>query len=1078
MDAARELHKLIKEGCPNREALFGQMIEAWRQRDIPHDVRKEFLDCIDDMTKDKTPDGKDKEPIISKQYAGRLLHEALQLEIQRTNNQTVNDWQADQRFQAILGLLKRVDYPLHKAQLEALAGTDNEGQKLKIHENTRKLAREHLAALNDTAPRNPGDLVAQAKILQDTVADRAKLLRGMEEEYRKAHPPDGKPDSRSDDERLADQAKINGKDAQSTRRAMIQACAGDPIRKLDDPRIAHLQTLMKDPDKGVAMTAAWFLVNAGNPENTNDAALLASLKSQPWYKEALAKLQEIARTSPNGASQSDQLWINDASRYMNMLKAWDVAATAQPPQDNSKLTGEQKIFADSKAMLDGSKPSATLEEKKNAIDNIVRIGALAQAKGDVETQKRAEEVLRQVAASGDPALARAAYDAYQQVVADHKPSSDEVMGNGDRVITWENGKTTKVESGADFRKITYPDGKWMRLSLDENGQVKGYTSSEFTGEKKAGQDFHAGSINMNPDGSVTFDEANGMRRIRRASGESWTFMKGAMDAKAAGDELAAVLKGSQASADDKIAAIEKSLSNISFTGGGIKAADDPRLALLKEALNDSDSRVKAAAARALLDRGNTALDAQTRRTARETYLREAFSSNGSPSDAIARLKESLDLLGPISDANDPRVARVAELLASSDKDARVEAAAAILQGSADKYLNSAFSADQRKKALETLDTESGTLIERGIVGNSAVAVELLNRVLASKDSNLTRSALAMHIAEKGAGWEKASQLFNKYLGDEPFTETLQDGTRRETRKSGTGVAILDWKNGELTKAVASEGVKLADLLVKDLAKTGQAAESRFAIAKAILDGKAVSDAGNDHKQAAYRELSKLVSEGANSSDIRLNAALRLADKDSKDVPATAAESARVFLHEYLSNELTQLRQREAGDAANKPKDADWARLDSIMEKLGQGKNEYGRLYIESKRLELKQDHKSLADVYQQLAALSKARGSESGERLFARKAADARETQQFKIKIVSSTQLLPTRLPRKLKVEPLLNKQKRSLKKLLQILLQKQETIADYWQTLIRKWLVITAQIITGIKQTIIRIKHRIFLIG
>ncbi|MBX9687013.1 MAG: HEAT repeat domain-containing protein [Candidatus Obscuribacterales bacterium] len=124
-------------------------------------------------------------------------------------------------------------------------------------------------------------------------------------------------------------------------------------------------------------------------------------------------------------------------------------------------------------------------------------------------------------------------------------------------------------------------------------------------------------------------------------------------------------------------------------------------------------------------------------------------------------------------------------------------------------------------------------------------------------------------------------------------------------------------------------------------------------------------------------------------DAHLSAAFALIDKDSKEVPKIAADNARKHLHKEISSELERLKNPDA--MVKKPTDADWAKLDMVMEKIGQSKDDYARLYIESKRLELKQDLKGLADVYEKLAAVSKERDSEVAEKLYAQKAKDYRQ---------------------------------------------------------------------------------------
>lgn len=525
-----------------------------------------------------------------------------------------------------------------------------------------------------------------------------------------------------------------------------------------------------------------------------------------------------------------------------------------------------------------------------------------------------------------------------------------------------------------------------------------------------------------------------------------------------------------------------------------------------------------------------------------SFLETRLAAVETAAEKIQALKDSC-LRTPLSSSSDRRIYKVMDFLKDRDESLRLAAAELILRGPKENFINKGFSDEQRKKAYEVLDAHAAVLIQRGVAGNDNRALNLLDRALESKDSLLTRSALATHIENRAAGWDKGSQLLSKYISEaSPFVESLPGGVRRETRKVQQGLVITESKNGELARVVTPDGVKYADLLVKDMAAAATADVS-YALARTILESKVDIGKSDEHKAAALKELAKLSVESqvapakrleaaslflkaggadlhgreqvakslidlANNSDtkdaaralltqldkeaslyvlanlkaaildaklpeqerkskldlhvllaekwktepkieadlydiyaealklnapelaekissyldrtgdgghsviaakddpriaamakalagesstVRLSAALALSDKQAKEVPEDIAERARIVLHNQIKDDLERMRQRESDANQTKPSDADWAKLDSLMEKIGQGKDDYSRLYIESKRLEMKADHKGLAEVYEKLAAASKERGSETAAQLYKQRATEARQ---------------------------------------------------------------------------------------
>ncbi|MBY0357030.1 MAG: HEAT repeat domain-containing protein [Candidatus Obscuribacterales bacterium] len=308
-EAAKTIRELIKNNCPNKELLYSGLIDAWKTNDLtshPHEARQEILFCIQEMLEAKPAK-------ISKQVAGRILHEALREEIRMMNAKEpkVDDFREISRQKQIINLMQLSEYSLSMAELKALSDS-----RSKANVQVKEAARSYLAHLYNSAPKVL-DLPERANNLQAALEERMSLLQGMAEETARQQN-----DQRSEEQKFIDQNKISGKDAQSTRNAIIRACAGSAIRASDDPRIPVLRNMLKDPDKGVALTAAWFLVDSFNPQNTNDHALRLNLSNQEYFKDSLKTLEAV--TKSGAQHPNDLLWKADAQRYLDAYKAWMV----------------------------------------------------------------------------------------------------------------------------------------------------------------------------------------------------------------------------------------------------------------------------------------------------------------------------------------------------------------------------------------------------------------------------------------------------------------------------------------------------------------------------------------------------------------------------------------------------------------------------------------------------------------------------------------------------------------------------------------------------------------------------------
>ncbi|MBX9723721.1 MAG: hypothetical protein K2X81_20110, partial [Candidatus Obscuribacterales bacterium] len=553
------------------------------------------------------------------------------------------------------------------------------------------------------------------------------------------------------------------------------------------------------------------------------------------------------------------------------------------------------------------------------------------------------------------------------------------------------------------------------------------------------------------------------------------------------------------------------------------------------------------------DRLPDAEKAKQNETIASTLLERRLADADSIEEKVAAIKDSC-LRTPLVSSEDRRLTKISDLLKDKDELVRIEAANLILRGTKDNFVNKGFSEAQRQSAYATLAASTNYLMQKGISGNDASALTLLDRALESKENTITRSLLSKQVESRASGWDKANELLGKHLKNEPFVEKLADGTIRETRivdvQGNAGTIISERKNDLVSKIVTPDGIKYADVLLKDLSVPGLKAEQRLSIARSILESTTDLGKSKEHTSASLLELSKICADNTSSATLRLDsaklfmkesgtnaegmervwksltelslngdlkdsakatlmqldkssavaallnlkdsvlkepgsitskakvelalslaekwkaepsaeaalfqlhtatkalndeallnkleqlidrskpnsglspisgaddprlalmsnlmqtdtndvphlsAALALSDAASKGVADIAAKNARIQLHYFITSELDALRQRERTDSQQKPSDAEWAKLDYVMQSVGQSKSDYGRLYIESKRLELKNSYGELATVYEKLADISKERESDVAERLFRDKAKEAKQMADPKI---------------------------------------------------------------------------------
>lgn len=669
--AAREIRTLIKtKACPNKEELFHGMIEAWSNDNTPskRDVRAEFIAMFHELLDSKPPG-------IPKQLAGRIVHDALRYEMRRMHENSANDRFAMLQQLELIKLLEKCDYPLAMAQLQAIAAGRADGKPLHCRAEVREAARRFYQRLQATAPSAHNDQEGRAESLRLAIAARGKTRAATEELKGKSF------------DQIAERSHELKMDGISTRNAIVENCGR--VIVLNDLRIPHLQTLLNDPDKGVAVTAAWYLVNAANPIHSNDARVRNTLMEQVWYQDAVKKLREVAESefkdpTHAAARQAHEQWKTAALRYLTEIKYWGVFTGARKREN---LTAAQHSFEEAKICLEGVYADHSVDSKKRAIRRLVRLAADAYFSDDLEMQRQAQSLLQQVAATKDAVLGKVAEEAIKSVREQYKPVSDHFVGYGRRELSFANKGTTVITYDSSLQTITYPDKSWLAFHYDEQGKIASYSSSSFTGRKTVGKDFAPGAVAVSGDGTVVFSDAAGKRRIVSPSGDNWTFYSGQPDLSEAARQIKAGLESPRTPS----ALLESVTDATNFDGIPLVGADDPRVPAIQLALRHKDAKVRVAAARVLLMPENTGLTNEVLGEARTVYLKEQLPTGfliSAPAQAtdnhrghqsqvtavLRGMEETMKLIGPIRNGEDPRIKFLTEALHHEHAEARLQAA--------------------------------------------------------------------------------------------------------------------------------------------------------------------------------------------------------------------------------------------------------------------------------------------------------------------------------------------------------------------------------------------------------------------
>ncbi|MBX9693483.1 MAG: hypothetical protein K2Z81_13930, partial [Cyanobacteria bacterium] len=433
-DATQTIKQLIKDNVHAKTQLYSLFRKAFSQDEADHETKMCYIRMLNEMLDAKPPQ-------ISNRLAGQIAHYAL-TEAMLPENRGKNwktDGNAATRQEWLLYLIDKTNYPLAMAQIKGIAeGRDAEGQPL-VQQKVMDRAQKLFAKLQDTAPRTPMDNKASADLLAAALQQRNQTLEILKKPFTE----------RVDTELPMDHIKA--------RKAILDSCSSQPIRTPDDPRVVHLQQFLKDPDKGVAVTAAWALLNSLNPINTNDQDMQRILRSQPFMQEAMGLLRDTARLE-KPANDYEALWKEHSKNYLKLSEGWNLPYTAESIRRNQgPVTPEQEMFKKASRTLLYPDKETSITDRVQAIDTMVRL-----------------------AASGTPQLQKEIYEAFKiaasrpvdrnkpNQVAEQRALSEAVLNAMSKMDISQEAITTTGVDGV--RMTTFPGGKRAFVSNDDVNQ--------------------------------------------------------------------------------------------------------------------------------------------------------------------------------------------------------------------------------------------------------------------------------------------------------------------------------------------------------------------------------------------------------------------------------------------------------------------------------------------------------------------------------------------------------------------------------------------------------------------------------
>ncbi len=714
--AAKAIRALLKQNIPDKELFFFGLTEAYRgdtHSRIPGMVRTELLEALKELAEqDKNGE--------MKEWIGRVATDALEFELRQSSTPGLLS-ESDQRKIKLIKLLNASEYALGLSRVKSLQATD--GKTFVYHEEVRKAGIEFEQALNERTPKSPGSEKACADLLKTAVDGRRLFQKRVDEKNAPAAVAKAPAEAddklstlerrRQDYKRLSDDGKAI--DSVSARRAINDACCSQPIT-IKDLRIPHLQILLKDENNAIALSVAWHLVKAADPALTKDENYRKLVRSQSFYKEAIARLQELEKDK-----KGDIETAADASRLLAIVKTWDSNNIVETP--SSKMAIADKTISNAFEALNPLKSKASVAEKCEAIELLVLTASREFNAGKPELQQEVESLMRQLASTRDARIGTAIADVVKRT-QDQNPYSESIDLRGRRVLTFKDGSRTLFSEGPDECKIEYPDGSWMKFTMDGVGSIDKYEDSRHPGSQKlAGRDFTRGSIRIiRSTGAVIEDNADNVRSVRLAGGASWSFFRG--DVKAAD----ALCRLAQDGAGLRAQSIKDSVDGFQIDSDVIRDPGDLRLkefnVLLAKAepMSDAERKSKYAAARAIIGAKSDAIEPSIYAEAKTVFFQEelkgTFLKDAPVEQILSEMIDAALFFGRIK-AGDQRRKMFVEALESKEPRVRTLAAKIIAY---DK--NTAFTDKDRLGAMKIVISDA-TLVE-SINGDDRKVGDLLS----------------------------------------------------------------------------------------------------------------------------------------------------------------------------------------------------------------------------------------------------------------------------------------------------------------------------------------------------------------
>ncbi len=214
---------------------------------------------------------------------------------------------------------------------------------------------------------------------------------------------------------------------------------------------------------------------------------------------------------------------------------------------------------------------------------------------------------------------------------------------------------------------------------------------------------------------------------------------------------------------------------------------------------------------------------------------------------------------PISSNSDARVRDVLSLLKPGEsRYVMFEAAAIILRHDNGRPFHKGFSDDQRKEALSALVGSRSALLNLSLChsdgeARSQMQSSVKTLLATSETAAKTQAEVTQYMMHKRPKWEQASIHLPADLAVNPLIDNLPGGRIRVTRQIAQGYVFAERQpDGEISKVVAPEGVRYADVLSKELKSSKLSAEQKLQNCMDMFQKQ--SEASGEEKLQAFAQL--------------------------------------------------------------------------------------------------------------------------------------------------------------------------------------------------------------------------------